>query len=112
MDLSGFDLGALGDNGPKLTQGMSDISTGFQGLATGGEEAATGLADTITGFGNSVGDMNIGQMDGPAKSAATGILGQFSGVLEGLMSKVPESLQGIVRPAVDGLVQKISGFGG
>ena len=112
IDLSGFDLSALGDNGTKLTQGMTDISTGFQGLTTGGEEAANGLVGKITGFGDTLGDMNIGSMEGPAKTAATGILGQFSGVLEGLLSKVPESLQGIVRPAVEGLIQKITGFGG
>ncbi len=112
MDLSGFDMSALGDNGSKLTQGMTDISTGFQGLATGGEEAANGLVGKITGFGDTLGDMNIGSMEGPAKTAATGILGQFSGVLEGLLSKVPESLQGIVRPAVEGLIEKITGFGG
>ncbi len=112
MDLSGFDMGVLGDNGPKLTQGMTDISTGFQGLATGGEEAANGLVGKLSGFGDTIGNMNIGDMDGPAKSAATGILGQFSGVLEGLLSKVPESLQGIVRPAVEGLIEKISGLAG
>ncbi len=112
MDLSGFDMSALGANGPKLTQGMTDISNGFQGLATGGEEAANGLVGKITGFGDTLGDMNIGSMEGPAKTAATGILGQFSGVLEGLLSKVPESLQGIVRPAVEGLIEKISGFAG
>jgi len=112
MDLAGFDMSALGDNGPKLTQGMTDINTGFQGLATGGEEAATGLVGKITGFGDTIGDMNIGDMDGPAKTAATGILGQFSGVLQGLLSKVPESLQGIVRPAAEGLLEKISDFAG
>ena len=112
MDLSGFDMSALGDNGPKLTQGMADISSGFQGLATGGEEAANGLVGKITGFGDTLGDMNIGSMEGPAKNAATGMLGQFSGVLEGLLSKVPESLQGVIRPAVEGLIQKISGLAG
>ena len=113
MNLDGINMDALGENGPKLTEGMKNVNAGFQNVITdGSEEAANGLAGTINGFGDTIGDMNIGDMDGPAKTAATGILGQFSGVLEGLLSKVPESLQGIVRPAAEGLLEKISDFAG
>ena len=112
FDMSKYDVSTLGDAGPKLTNGMSDISAGFKNIATNPtEEAANGLVGTLGGFGDSLDNLNIGEMAGPAKETATGMLGQFSKTLETLLSKVPESLQGIVRPAVEGLIQKISSMG-
>jgi len=113
MDLEGINMDALGDTGPKLTSGIKDIQSGFQNVVSeNSEEAANGLVGTIDGFKDSLGDMNIGEMAAPAKSSATNLLGQFSGALEGLMEKVPEALRSIIRPAVDGLIEKISSFAG
>ena len=113
FDASNFNMDALGEAGPKLTSGMQNVSSGFQNVITeNSEDAANGLAGTINGFKDSLGDMNIGEMAGPAKSTATGMLGKFAGSLEALMEKVPEALRGIIRPAVDGLIEKINSFGG
>ena len=111
FDMSGVDMSVLGDKKDALMGPIGDITKGFGGLATGGEEAATGLADKIGGFGTALEGMGIGDMAAPQKAAIGGILGQFSGVIEGLLAKVPGPLQGIVKPAVDKLMETISGFG-
>ena len=111
MNFDGVNLDVLGDNKEKLMDPIKGITDGFTGLAAGGEDAATDLANDISGFGTTLEGMGIGDMAAPQKAAVGGILGQFSGVLEGLIAKVPAPLQGIVKPAVDGLLQKISSFG-
>lgn len=112
LDFSEVDMDALGDAGPELTDGMKDITSGFENVvANPTEDAADSLAGKINGFRDSLGDINIGDMAAPAKASATGLLGQFVTTLETLMAKVPEALQGIVRPAVDGLIEKINSLG-
>ena len=111
LDLGGVDLSALGESKDALMGPIGEISTGFAGLATGGEEAATGLADKLGGFGTALEGMGIGDMAGPQQAAIGGILGKFTGMIEGLMANVPGPLQGIVQPAVDKLMETISGFG-
>jgi len=111
FDMSGFDMSALGDQKDALMGPIGEISTGFTGLATGGEEAATGLAEKLGGFGTALEGMGIGDMAGPQQAAVGGVLGQFTGMIEGLMANVPGPLQGIIQPAVDKLMETISGFG-
>ena len=111
MDMAGLDLSALGEQKDALMGPIGEITQGFGGLATGGESAATGLADKIGGFGTALEGMGIGDMGAAQKTAVGGILGQFTGVIEGLMSNVPGPLQGIVKPAVDKLMETIAGFG-
>ncbi len=111
FDMSGVDLSVLGDQKEALMGPIGEITEGFGGLATGGETAATGLAEKIGGFGTALEGMGIGDMGAAQKTAVGGILGQFTGVIEGLMAKVPGPLQGIVKPAVDKLLETISGFG-
>lgn len=113
FDASNFNLDVLGEAGPKLTNGISEINSGFKNvISENSEEAANGLAGTINGFKDSLGDLNIGEMAAPAKTAATGMLGSLTGSIETLMEKVPESLRAIIRPAVDGLMEKISAIAG
>ena len=111
MDLQGLNLDALGANKEKLMEPIQGITSDFSGLATGGEDAAADLAGKISGFGTTLEGMEIDQMGAAQKTAVGGVLGQFSTVLEGLVAKVPAPLQGIIKPAVDGLMQKISSFG-
>ena len=111
FDMGGVDVSALGAQKDALMGPIGEISSGFTGLATGGEAAATGLADKLGGFGTTLEGMGIGEMAGPQRAAIGGVLGQFTGMIEGLMANVPGPLQGIVQPAVDKLMQTISGFG-
>jgi hypothetical protein len=113
LNVGNFNLDALGEAGPKLTSGINDVRSGFQNVITENtEEAANGLAGTINGFKDSLGDLNIGEMAAPAKTAASGMLNQFSTTIDALMEKLPEALQGIVRPAVDGLIEQINAITG
>ena len=113
MDLSELDESTLGAAGPVLTTGMRDINSGFEKVMNQKTpEAANGLVGTIDAFKDTIGDMNFDAMKEPAKEKATGILGKFASSLEALLEKVPEALREIVRPAVDGLVEKINSFGG
>jgi len=111
FDMGGVDVSALGAQKDALMGPIGEISSGFTGLATGGEAAATGLADKLGGFGTTLEGMGIGEMAGPQRAAIGGVLSQFTGMIEGLMGSVPGPLQGIVQPAVDKLMQTISGFG-
>ena len=111
FDMGGIDVSALGESKDALMGPIGEISSGFTGLATGGEAAATGLADKLGGFGTTLEGMGIGEMAGPQSAAIGGVLSQFTGMIEGLMGSVPGPLQGIVQPAVDRLMQTISGFG-
>ena len=111
FDMGGIDVSALGESKDALMGPIGEISSGFTGLATGGEAAATGLADKLGGFGTTLEGMGIGEMAGPQRAAIGGVLGQFTGMIEGLMGSVPGPLQGIVQPAVDKLMETISGFG-
>ena len=111
FDMGGIDVSALGESKDALMGPIGEISSGFTGLATGGEAAATGLADKLGGFGTTLEGMGIGEMAGPQRAAIGGVLSQFTGMIEGLMGSVPGPLQGIVQPAVDRLMQTISGFG-
>ena len=111
FDMGGVDVSALGAQKDALMGPIGEISSGFTGLATGGEAAATGLADKLGGFGTALEGMGIGEMAGPQRAAIGGVLGQFTGMIEGLMGSVPGPLQGIVQPAVDKLMETISGFG-
>ena len=111
FDMSGIDTSVLGDQNDALMGPIGDITKGFGSLATGGEEAATGLANKIGGFGTALEGMGIGDMGQAQKTAVGGILEQFTGVLDGLLAKVPGPLQGIVKPAVDKLLETIQGFG-
>jgi len=86
-EIPGVDLSVLGAQKDALMGPIGEITQGFGGLATGGETAAAGLA------------------------AVGGILGHFTGAVEGLMANVPGPLQGIVKPAVDRLMETIGGFG-
>lgn len=113
FDASQFNVGALGETGPKLTSGISEINAGFQKvMSEKNADAANGLAGTINGFTDSLGDLNIGEMAAPAKTAATGMLGSLTTTIESLMEKVPESLRAILQPAVEGLIEKINSITG
>ena len=110
-EIPGVDLSVLGAQKDALMGPIGEITQGFGGLATGGETAAAGLAEKIGGFGTALEGMGIGNMGAAQKTAVGGILGHFTGAVEGLMANVPGPLQGIVKPAVDRLMETIGGFG-
>ena len=105
--IEGFDMGSLGEAGPKLTEGFGGITSGFADLATTGEDGAKSLAEKITGFTGSIDGMGLDKLEGAGKTSATGLIGMFLDKIKGLMGSQSEGIQGILKPAVDGLMQKL-----
>lgn len=112
MDLEGINLDALGGEGQKIATGIQDITTNFKDLTTNGtEEMANGMVEKLNGFGTQLENLNVGEMAAPAKTAASGLLGKFKDTINELLAKVPAPLDAIVKPAVEGLLEKINGLG-
>ncbi|MEL7500293.1 MAG: DUF937 domain-containing protein [Planctomycetota bacterium] len=110
MDLDGLDLSPLGATGTKLTKGFSDITSGFEGLNDSGEDGAQKLSETITNFSGSVGEMGLGDLPAAGKTAASSLIGKFIETIKSLLGNQSEAIQQILKPAVDGLLEKLSPF--
>lgn len=113
LDLSGiegFDMGSLGAAGPALTKGFGDIASGFKGLTD--EAGATGLADKIKGFTGTIDGLGLADLPDAGKASASGLIGKFVDMVKGLLSGQSEGIQGILKPAVDALIQKLNPFSG
>ena len=105
--IDGFDFKSLGDAGPSLTSGISDISNGFSGLATSGTDGANALAEKITGFTGSIDGMGLDKLEGAGKTSAMGLLGKFVETVKGFMGNQTAETQGILQSPVQGLMDKI-----
>ena len=105
--IEGFDMESLGAAGPALTKGFGDISNGFAGLKDSGTDGANALAKTISGFTGSIDGMGLDKLEGVGKTSAMGLIGKFVEMVKDLMGGQSEGVQGILKPAVDGLMQKL-----
>jgi hypothetical protein len=115
LDLSGiegFDMGSLGAAGPALTQGFGEISSGFEGLKESGEEGAGALAEKITGFTGTIDGLGLADLPAAGKKSAMGLIGKFIELVKGLLGGQSEGIQGILKPAVDALIEKLNPFTG
>ena len=103
-------LDELGETGKTLTTGFSDITSGLKDVTD--EAGAQTLADKITGFTGSIDGLGLDKLDGVAKTATSGIIGQFKDAVTGLISGKSEGIMGILKPVIDALMEKLSPFGG
>ena len=103
-------LDALGETGTTLTSGLSGLTTGLSEVTD--EAGAQSFATKLTGFTDSFDSMGLDQLDGAAKTTATGIIGKFVETVKGMLAGKSEGVQGILQPVVDTLTQKLSGFTG
>jgi len=106
--IPGFD--ALGETGTKLTSGLNDLTSGLEGVAD--EAGAKSYAEKITGFTGSIDGMGLDKLDGVAKTATSTILGKFIETIKGLLASKSDGIQGILKPVIDTLMEKLSPFGG
>ena len=81
-------------------------------MATSGEDGARDLAGKITGFSDSIGGMGLDKLTGAGKTSATGMIGMFIEKIKSLFGGQSEGIQGILKPSVDGLMEKLSPFTG
>ncbi len=114
MDLSGLDLNAMGEVGPKLTSGFSDVASGLKGLTDSGatEDTARNLLKQIEGFTGTIDGFGLDKLEGPAKTVSSGLIGKFLGSINGLLESVPAPLRAIVEPAIKQMIDKLNPFKG
>ena len=106
--IPGFD--ALGETGTKLSGAMTGITDGLKDVSD--EAGATSLAEKITGFTGSIDGMGLDSLEGPAKTAATGMLGKFVETVKGLLAGKSDGIRGILQPVIDTLMEKIGPMAG
>ena len=106
-DFEKMDVSALGDAGPKLQKGFSDITSGFTGLAETGTDGADELATKITDFSGSIDDMKLADMSDTAKPVATSMIGKFISAIQGMLEKQSDGIKAILKGPVDTLIEKL-----
>ncbi len=98
IDFGSFDISGLKEKITSVTDGFKDVTA----------ENVDGLTSKISDLSGSVGDMGIGELAGPAKTAVSGMISQFSSAvttaLEGISD---EGILGKLKPAVEGLMEKL-----
>ena len=105
-----MDVSALGDAGPKLQKGFTEITSGFTGLADKGAEGAETLKTRITDFSKSIGDMGLADMSADAKPVAKSMIGKFIETVEKMLGKQSDVIKGVLKGPVDALIEKLKPF--
>lgn len=114
VEMGSLDFGSipgvdsLGASGTKLTESMSGITSGLKDVSD--EAGAENLAEKITGFTGQIDGMGLGNLEGTAKTAASGMIGRFVEAIKGMIGGKSESVQGILKPVIDTLMEKLSAF--
>ena len=103
-------MDALGDTGPMLTNSLSDLTNGLKEVTD--EVGAEAYATKLTGFTDKLDDFGLDSMEGAGKTAVSGIFGKFVESMKGLLAGKSEGVQGILKPVIDALMQKLSPFTG
>jgi hypothetical protein len=106
------DLSSLGETGSTMKTGFTDITRGLSDLAESAatEETAKELFEKINNFAGKIDGMELGKLEGMAKTLSSGLVGKFLESVDGLIEKVPQPLRGIVEPAIKNLVEKLNRF--
>ena len=103
IDFGGFDIGGLKEKFTGVTDGFSDVNA----------ENVDGLTEKISGLGDSVDEMGEAELGAPAKTAVGGLISAFKGTVTKAMEGISdEGVLGKLKPAVDGLMEKLDAFAG
>jgi len=101
IDFGGFDVAGMKEKFSGVTDGFKDVSA----------DNVDGLTSKISDLGGSIDGMGIGDLSGPAKTAAGGMISAFSGAVETAMSGISdEGILSKLKPAVAGLMEKLQAF--
>lgn len=112
FNLDSLDFSPLGETGRKLKQGFGDITTGFDGLKDSGNDGANQLKGTIEQFTGSIAGMGLDQITDVRKVAARGIIEKFVNYIKAMLGDQNDQIKGILKPAVDALLEKLTAFTG
>lgn len=103
-------LDSLGDAGKTLTTGFSDITTGLKDLKD--EVGATSLVDKLKDFTGQIDGLGLDKFEGAAKTATSGLVSKFITAVKDILAGKSEGIQGILKPVIDALMEKLSPFNG
>lgn len=110
LSFQGLDMSALGDAAEPMKKGFSEISTGLAGLQDSGEAGARNLATRIKDFSGSVDSFGLGELPEAGKGVAQTMIGQFIEKVTTMFGLQSDSIQGILKPAIDMLMNKLKPF--
>ncbi len=101
IDFGDFDMKGLQDQFTGITDGFKDVSA----------DNVDGLTSKISGLTGSLDGMGIGNLTGPAKAAAGGVISKFIDAITSAMSGITdEGILGKLKPVVDPLLEKLNAF--
>ncbi len=101
IDFGGFDMAGLQGQLTGITDGFKDVTA----------ENVDGLTTKISDLGGSIEGMGIDKLPAPAKTAASGVISKFTDAVTAAMGGISdEGLLGKLKPAVEGLMEKLSVF--
>jgi hypothetical protein len=111
LSFEGLDMSALGGAAAPMQKGFSDITAGFTGLKESGEAGAKDLATKIKDFSGTVDGLGLAKLPAAGQGVAKTMIGQFIEKVTSLLGLQNDSIQGILKPAVDMLMEKLKPFG-
>ena len=103
-------IDTLGETGVKLSGGFSDIALGLKDVTD--EAGATSLAEKITGFTGEIDGIGLDQLEGNALNVRKSMVTKFIEAVQNMLSGKSDGVQGILKPVIDTLMEKLSPFSG
>ncbi|MGI9519989.1 MAG: hypothetical protein ACR2NP_23240 [Pirellulaceae bacterium] len=101
IDFGDFDMAGLQDQFSGITDGFKDVNA----------DNVDGLTSKISGLTGSIDGMGIGNLTGPAKTAAGGVISKFIDAITSAMGGISdEGILSKLKPVVDPLLQKLNAF--
>jgi hypothetical protein len=110
----------LGDLDPSKLTGLGDfdlmgLQDKFKGISDGLQnvtaENVQGLASKISGLTSGVDSMGFDKLGGTAKSAVGGVVSKFVDTLKASLAKyTDEGILSVLKPVIDGLIEKLKNF--
>ena len=101
MDFGGFDMNAMKEKLTGIKDGFKDVTP----------ENADGLAEDINDVSGDLEEVDAEKLPAPAKTAVSGMLTKFSDTVQTAMDGISdESILAKLKPAVEGLMEKINAF--
>ena len=101
VDFGDFDMQGVTEKFTGITDGFKDVTA----------DNVDGLTSKISDLSGSMDGMGIDKLTGPAKTAVGAAMTKFGDTVKAAMEGISdEGILGKLKPAVDGLMEKMNGF--
>ncbi len=101
VDFGDFDMQGVTEKFTGITDGFKDVTA----------DNVDGLTSKISDLSGSMDGMGIDKLTGPAKTAVGAAMTKFGDAVKAAMEGISdEGILGKLKPAVDGLMEKMNGF--